>query len=168
MASELSQQESTPRSGLVTRDYAVVLASVIPGEPVILGEIVSGDERGRQLGFPTANQVLSAHERKLRDGVYAGLFSADNVFDHPVAVSVGRRPTFYARGVRLVESYLLDFSGDLYGQEASVRLVEFLRPQRRFDDIEALLRQVRSDVERTDAVISGLGSQARPAPATLA
>jgi riboflavin kinase/FMN adenylyltransferase len=132
----------------LTPGYAVVVGSVIRGE------VVSGDARGRQLGFPTANQVLSPDEPQPRDGVYAGLFSAGDVFDHPAAVSIGRRPTFYTSGVRLVESFLLDFSGDLYGEEASVRLVEFLRPQHRFDDVEALLRQLRKDVRRTDRIIS--------------
>jgi riboflavin kinase / FMN adenylyltransferase len=147
-------------SQIAPSGYAVVLGSVI------LGEIVPGDQRGRQLGFPTANQVLPPGETRLRDGVYAGLFTAGDLFDHPAAVSVGRRPTFYTGGTRLVESFVLDFSGDLYGAEASVRLVELLRPQRRFDDADALRRQMREDVERTDAVISRL--RARSAPATPA
>jgi riboflavin kinase/FMN adenylyltransferase len=139
---------TTTLAPTLTPGYAVVVGSVIRGE------VVSGDARGRELGFPTANQVLSPDEPQPRDGVYAGLFSAGDVFDHPAAVSIGRRPTFYTSGVRLVESFLLDFSGDLYGEEASVRLVEFLRPQHRFDHVEALLRQLRKDVRRTDRIIS--------------
>jgi riboflavin kinase/FMN adenylyltransferase len=106
--------------------------------------------------------VLSPRERRVRDGVYVGLFSGGEAAGHPAAVSVGRRPTFYASGVRLVESFLLDFSGDLYDMAIAVRLVEFIRPQHRFEDIGALQRQLAKDVRRTRAVTSGLDDRDGP------
>ena len=120
---------------------------------VVSGIVAQGDQRGRQIGFPTANLALAPDDLRVRDGVYAGTFTADGVFDHPAAVSVGRRPTIYVDGVRLLEAHLMDFSGDLYGQFASVRLVRFLRPQHRFDDLPSLIRQLERDVAKTRSIL---------------
>lgn len=120
---------------------------------LLTGVVVPGDQRGRQIGFPTANLVIAPGDPGVDDGVYAGTFTAGEIIAHPAAVSIGRRPTIYERGVRLVEAHLLDFSGDLYGQVASIRLFEFLRPQHRFNDIPSLIRQLRKDVARTRVVL---------------
>ena len=124
-----------------------VQVALVSAESVI-GVIVPGDKRGRQLGFPTANIALAADYPSVRDGVYSGLYSGGDVRDRPSAVSIGRRPTFYAEGTRLLEAHLLDFSGDLYGQLATVRLVRFLRPQRSFQGLPDLRAQLSRDVER--------------------
>jgi hypothetical protein len=114
----------------------------------IAGPVVRGDQRGRELGFPTANLV--AGPGAVRDGVWAGIVMLGDGSAHVATVSVGRRVTFYGRdGIRLVEAHLLDFSGDLYGQRAEVRLHAKLRRQRRFPDADALIAQMRQDVADT-------------------
>ena len=120
---------------------------------VIEGFVEHGDERGRQLGFPTAN--LHDVSAVRLDGVYAATFQIDPAGSGPryvAAVSVGRRPTYYGRhGVRLLEAHLLDFHGDLYGRWVRVELRIRLRPQHRFTDTPTLVRQLRLDVEATRA-----------------
>jgi riboflavin kinase/FMN adenylyltransferase len=113
------------------------------GVPYMLeGEVVSGDRRGRELGFPTANLVPDERLVTPGDGVYAAFANG-----HPAAVNVGTRPTFDSdRGV-LIETYLIDFSGDLYGQNLRVAFVERLRPELAFDDVDALVEQMHADVE---------------------
>jgi hypothetical protein len=120
---------------------------------VIEGFVEHGDERGRQLGFPTAN--LHDVSAVRLDGVYAATFQIDPAGSGPryvAAVSVGRRPTYYGRhGVRLLEAHLLDFHGDLYDRWVRVELRIRLRPQHRFTDTPTLVRQLRLDVEATRA-----------------
>jgi riboflavin kinase / FMN adenylyltransferase len=113
------------------------------GAPVMLeGEVVTGDQRGRELGFPTANLVPDDRFVIPGHGVYAAFANG-----HPAAVNVGVRPTFETgRGV-LVESYLIDFEADLYGQNLRVAFIERLRGERRFGDVESLIAQMRTDVE---------------------
>lgn len=106
------------------------------------GEVVSGDQRGRTLGFPTANQVPDDSLVIPGHGVYAAF--ADGA---PAAVNVGIRPTFETgRGV-LIETHLIDRDEDLYGKTLRVAFVERLRGEKRYDDVEALVAQMRRDVE---------------------
>lgn len=113
------------------------------GAPFMVeGEVVSGDQRGRELGFPTANIVPDDRLAIPGHGVYAAF--ANGV---PAAVSVGVRPTFESgRGV-LIETYLIDQEVDLYGSVLRVAFVERLRGERRFASIEELIAQMRIDVE---------------------
>jgi riboflavin kinase/FMN adenylyltransferase len=113
------------------------------GAPFMVeGEVVSGDQRGRELGFPTANIVPDDRLAIPGHGVYAAF--ANGV---PAAVNVGVRPTFETgRGV-LIETYLIDFEGDLYGTELRVAFVERLRGEKRFASVEELIAQMRIDVE---------------------
>lgn len=113
------------------------------GAPFMIeGEVVSGDQRGRELGFPTANIVPDDRLAIPGHGVYAAF--ANGV---PAAVNVGVRPTFESgRGV-LIETYLIDFEGDLYGTELRVAFVERLRGEKRFASVEELIAQMRIDVE---------------------
>ncbi|MFI7503173.1 riboflavin kinase [Streptomyces sp. NPDC049687] len=112
---------------------------------LIQGPVEHGDRRGRELGFPTANLVLG--DGSASDGVWAGLVQLPEGDTYGAAVSVGRRATFYGRdGVRLLEAHLLDFSGDLYGQWLRVGLCHRIRPQRRFSDGEALVKQMHQDI----------------------
>jgi riboflavin kinase/FMN adenylyltransferase len=113
------------------------------GAPFMVeGEVVSGDQRGRELGFPTANLVPDDRLAIPGHGVYAAF--ANGV---PAAVNVGVRPTFESgRGV-LIETYLIDFEGDLYGSELRVAFVERLRGEKRFASVEELIAQMRIDVE---------------------
>ena len=89
------------------------------------------------------------------DGIYAGCYRRPDGSSHPAAISVGRRPTFYERRRTLVEAYLLDFDGDLYGEEARVSFVARLRPERRFESVEALVAQMHADVARGPAGVLG-------------
>lgn len=116
---------------------------------VVSGIVEQGDQRGRLLGFPTANLPLTVDDLLVGDGVYAGFAHLEDGSCVGTAVSVGRRPTFYAdRGMSLLEAHLLDFSGDLYGQQMTVELVARLRDQVRFDGPEALRRQLETDIQR--------------------
>lgn len=116
------------------------------------GEVIRGDQRGRDLGFPTANQRLEGVLRP-RFGVYA---SVVDVLDGPHrgrhlgATSIGERPTFGINAPNC-ETFLLDFSGDLYGARISVGLVAFLRPELKFDGMDALIEQMDRDVAEARA-----------------
>lgn len=111
------------------------------------GPVVMGDGRGRDLGFPTANIHLGDEVAIPADGVYAGEYVFPDGTTKAAAVSVGTRPTFYAQGRTLVEAYVLDHEGPLYGQRAQLRFVDRVRGQERFDDVEALIRQMGDDVD---------------------
>ena len=118
------------------------------GAPFMLeGEVVSGDRRGRELGFPTANVVPDDSLVVPGHGVYAAFANG-----HPAAVNVGVRPTFETGRGLLIESYLIDFDGDLYGQNLRVAFVERLRGEKRFPSVEGLVEAMNRDVERAREV----------------
>ena len=115
----------------------------------IEGPVVGGEQRGRVLGYPTANMELSGlHIPKL--GVYAVLI---DILDGPYkgsfkgAASIGVRPMFGKNNPNL-ETYIFDFSGDIYGAQVSIALVEYLRPELSFDSVETLVEQMASDCEK--------------------
>jgi riboflavin kinase/FMN adenylyltransferase len=121
------------------------------GAPFMVeGTVVHGDQRGRELGFPTANIVPDDRLVIPGYGVYAAF--ADGV---PAAVNVGVRPTFETgRGV-LIETYLIDRDEDLYDKVLRVAFVERLRGEKRYDDVEALVAQMKVDVEDARRVCAG-------------
>lgn len=127
-------------------------------ERVFLDGIVEhGDERGRTLGFATLNLGIDPGDLTTPDGVFAGYVRLEDGSVHRTAISVGRRPTFYeARGLRLLEAHVLDFSGDIYGQHITVEIVAALRDQVRFDGVDALVAQLRRDVVRCGEVLSAI------------
>jgi riboflavin kinase / FMN adenylyltransferase len=112
----------------------------------IAGTVEHGDHRGRTLGFPTANVRMGAEHAAIADGVYAATVRLDDGVVCLAAVSIGRRPTFYAEGTRLCEAHLLDFDGDLYDRPVEVELRWFVRRQVRFDGLDALVAQLQADV----------------------
>jgi riboflavin kinase/FMN adenylyltransferase len=113
------------------------------------GEVVQGDQRGRTLGFPTANIVPDEALVCPGHGVYAAY--ADGA---PAAVSVGVRPTFgTGRGV-LIEAYLIDRDVDLYGRRLRIQFLRRLRGERRFDTAHSLIAQMEEDVERTRSLLA--------------
>ncbi|HEY5816514.1 MAG TPA: bifunctional riboflavin kinase/FAD synthetase [Solirubrobacterales bacterium] len=122
------------------------------GAPFMVeGTVVEGDQRGRELGFPTANIVPDDHLAYPGHGVFAAF--ADGV---PAAVNVGVRPTFDSgRGV-LIETYLIDRSEDLYGRTLRVAFVERLRGEKRFASVEELIAQMRIDVEDAKRVCASV------------
>jgi riboflavin kinase/FMN adenylyltransferase len=115
----------------------------------VRGEVVRGDQRGRRLGFPTANLIPDEALVCPGHGVYAA--RADGA---PAAVNVGVRPTFGTGRSVLIEAYLLDQDVDLYGRELTVEFLERLRGERRFDSAEALIEQMHEDVRRSRAVLN--------------
>ncbi|SHF10967.1 FMN adenylyltransferase /riboflavin kinase [Ruegeria intermedia] len=121
----------------------------------IEGEVIGGEQRGRELGFPTANMSIEGiHPPKF--GVYAVLV---DVLDGPHAgsyhgaASVGVRPMFHGE-VPNIETFLFDFSGDLYGATLSVGLVEFLRPEMTFDGLDALIAQMTEDCDSARKILA--------------
>ncbi|MFI5928943.1 bifunctional riboflavin kinase/FAD synthetase [Micromonospora sp. NPDC051543] len=113
------------------------------------GVVVRGDQRGRVLGFPTANLLCHRYASVPADGVYAArMIRRGQPEPLMAAVSVGTNPTFSGRE-RRVEAYALDFSGDLYGERLALDFVTHLRGQVRYDSIEPLIAQIEQDVERT-------------------
>jgi len=108
--------------------------------------VVVGDQRGRKLGFPTANVRVGA-DVQLADGVYAGEVELPDGTRQRAAISVGRRPHYYEAGERLVEAFLLDFDGDLYGETIRVVIGQLVREQRSFGTEDELVEQIASDVK---------------------
>ncbi len=136
------------RELLVDGDVETAAAVLGRGHRVT-GEVVHGDHRGRQLGYPTANLSQSALGLVPQDGVYAGwlVVPAGGGQRLPAAISVGTNPTFDGQE-RRVEAYVLDRDDlDLYGQVVAVEFAQRLRPTVRFDGVDALLIQMRLDVE---------------------
>lgn len=124
------------------------------GEPYqVRGEVVHGDKRGRTLGFPTANLVPDPRYVTPGHGVYAcratiGAEGPDAELSVIAAVNVGVRPQFVTGRGELIEAYLLDFSGDIYGRQLRIDFLERLRGERRFDSVDALVEQMHADVDR--------------------
>jgi riboflavin kinase/FMN adenylyltransferase len=113
------------------------------------GEVVVGDRRGRELGMPTANIVPDDALAHTGHGVYAAW-----AHGHPAAVNVGVRPTFETGRGLLVEAYLLDFDGDLYGQTLRIAFLERLRGEKRFESVDDLVAQMHRDVEQARQITS--------------
>jgi riboflavin kinase/FMN adenylyltransferase len=121
-------------------------------EPAVRGVVVHGEQRGRELGFPTANLAPDSEGYVPADGVYAArVLVGETVW--PAAVSVGHNPTFEGVPEKQVEAHLLDVSIDLYGQEITVMFVDWVRGNVAFDGIEALIEHIRADVVRTREVL---------------
>jgi riboflavin kinase/FMN adenylyltransferase len=115
---------------------------------VIQGVVEHGDERGRTLGFPTAN--IQLFDDQIEDGVWGALIRIDSGKRCIAAVSIGRRRTFYPHdGSKLLEAHLLDFNEDLYGRGLSIVPAVKLRDQHTFSSIHALTEQLRHDVAAT-------------------
>jgi riboflavin kinase / FMN adenylyltransferase len=119
------------------------------------GVVVRGDQRGREIGFPTANLMTHRYAAVPADGVYAAwlIRGGEHAGRHMASVSIGTNPTFSGRE-RRVEAYVLDFAGDLYGERVSLDFVAHLREQRVYDGIEPLVAQIRRDVEETRELLS--------------
>jgi riboflavin kinase/FMN adenylyltransferase len=129
--------------GLVAAGDVGHAAAFLGGPFLLEGEVVAGDRRGRELGFPTANIVPDDHLAVPGHGVYAAW-----AHGHPAAVNVGVRPTFDTGRGLLVEAYLINFEGDLYGETLRIAFAERLRGEKRFESVEELVAQMQRDVER--------------------
>ncbi|MDF2732593.1 MAG: ribF [Desertimonas sp.] len=134
----------------------VELAAKLLGRPFeARGVVVAGDKRGRLLGFPTANVEVPTRVCVPADGVYAGWYERPDGIAHPCAINLGRRPTFYEHADHsLLEAHLIDFDGDLYWERARVRFTNFLRSERKFAGIDALVAQLKLDVEHARQLLT--------------
>ncbi len=120
------------------------------------GRVVTGDGRGRQLGFPTANLRLHEERQLPGDGIYAVLASlSDEDVPRPAAMSIGMRPTFDGQ-IRTLEVHLLDWSGEIVGRDLRVEFVAWLRPELRFESAEALRVAMDRDVVETRRLLAGM------------
>jgi riboflavin kinase/FMN adenylyltransferase len=120
----------------------------------VRGVVNKGDQRGRTIGFPTANVSVPAGMCLPSDGVYAGLYRTPDGTEYATAINLGRRPTFYESAQSsLLEAYLMDFSGDLYGQDAAVQFLAFLRSERQFGGLDELKAQLQTDIEHARAAV---------------
>jgi len=123
--------DSGTATKLLSRDYAIE------------GVVQNGDARGRELGYPTANLVLGDYQRP-KYGIYAVRATLDDGSEHPGVANLGVRPTFDPPQ-ELLETHLLDFSGDLYGRQMEVALHAFIRSELKFESIDALVEEMRKD-----------------------
>ena len=116
---------------MLSRDYAIE------------GTVQKGDQRGRELGYPTANLTLGDYQRP-KYGIYAVRVTLDDGSEHPGVASLGVRPTFEPPQ-ELLEAHLFDFDGDLYDRKIEVALHAYIREEKRFDAIEPLIAHMRED-----------------------
>ncbi|HET6878068.1 MAG TPA: bifunctional riboflavin kinase/FAD synthetase [Jatrophihabitans sp.] len=163
----LLQEGDTPLSATYVRSCVkagdMETAAVVLGRPHrVDGVVERGDRRGRELGYPTANLRTDDWAAVPADGVYAGrvvrLDEWGRTADAPplgtAAISVGTNPTFEVRK-RRVEAFVLDFDGDLYGDNIGVEFAHRLRGMDKFDTVEALIRQMDRDVAQTRELMAG-------------
>ena len=129
-------------------------AAALLGRPYFVdGTIVEGKRRGRELGFPTAN-LDTRNELVPPNGVYATIMTIDGVV-HGGVTNIGMRPTF-GETAPTIETHVLDFSGDLYGQTVRLAFVQRLRDERRFEDVDALKAQIDADKRRAERLFTRL------------
>jgi riboflavin kinase / FMN adenylyltransferase len=132
------------------------------------GAVQTGDRRGRQIGFPTANVDPGEYVMPAL-GVYAvwvGIVEGDATDWRQGVVNVGRRPTFAGEGIT-VEAHIFDFDGDLYGRTLRVAFVGFLRPEMKFDGIDAIRAQIEKDCAAASAMLEADAVNAPPSPPQL-
>jgi riboflavin kinase / FMN adenylyltransferase len=150
---------------LLSDEGAVEAAAGLLGRPYqVWGEIVQGAQRGRTLGFPTANLALPDDRLVPAHGVYACWAWRDDgaaLTGHPAVVNIGVRPSF-DNGQPSVEAYLLDYDGDLYGETVGLSFIRRLRGEQRFGDIAALVAQIRADADAARQVLADPPTQADP------
>jgi len=123
------------------------------GRPFILtGPVVSGFQRGRDMGFPTANIAVPLNAALPKDGIYATRAIVEGG-SYLSATSIGVRPTFGPGGERTVEVYILDFRGDLYGKTIKIEMIKRMRDELRFNSVQELIAQIEKDVAQVRAIL---------------
>jgi riboflavin kinase/FMN adenylyltransferase len=134
----------------------VAAAANLLGRPhEVRGAVGSGAQRGRALGYPTANVIVPGEILLPADGIYAGWYRRHGGSRHPAAISLGRRPTFHPdASTSVLEAHLLDFTGDLYGERAEVSFVARLRPEERFESVPELVAPLADEVAATRAALA--------------
>ncbi|WP_284776984.1 bifunctional riboflavin kinase/FAD synthetase [Agrobacterium sp. lyk4-40-TYG-31] len=139
----LSQGDVAGAAGLLGYRYTVE------------AEVISGQKLGRTLGYPTANMALPP-ETELKPGIYAVRFRRADGSLYDGVASFGYRPTVTDNGAALLETFLFDFSGDLYGEICSVSFFGHLRDELKFDGLEPLVAQIKRDEEEARVLLSGV------------
>jgi riboflavin kinase/FMN adenylyltransferase len=153
-----SAAESTRRASstwireLLAEGDVAEAATVLGHIPSVRGVVVKGAQRGRELGFPTANLSPGMEGFIPRDGVYAAWFRVDGR-RYGSAVSIGNNPTFDGVPDKQVEAHLLDEDIDLYGKTVEVAFVEYIRGQVKYSTIEALIEQISDDEEKVRVIL---------------
>jgi len=146
---------SSSRIRSLLREGEVAEANRLLGTPYVFSaEVARGDQRGRELGYPTANLVPTAGYCTPGHGVYAGRAELAGGETKPAAINVGTRPMFESVLGELIEAYLLDFDGDLYGQQLRVEFLERLRGEAVFGSVDDLKQQMAADVEASRKLAS--------------
>jgi riboflavin kinase/FMN adenylyltransferase len=148
---EIAISSSKIRKALENSD--ILLANRLLGHPFsFAGKVVEGNKIGRTIGFPTANiEIADPHKLVLPEGIYASVISLPQAKNDPTtrkvrgALYIGNRPTLSPDGKRVIEVNLLDFSGDLYGQNLTVEVMDFIRPDKKLDSLDALSIQIAAD-----------------------
>lgn len=127
------------------------------------GPVVDGDHRGRTIGFATANVQVPGYICLPADGVYAGVYTRPDGSRWACAINLGRRPTFYEHSdSSLLEAHLIDASVHLYGEAARVQFTHFLRSERKFNGPDALIAQVKLDIDHARELVRSLPPGVRP------
>lgn len=146
--------------GLVAAGEVQVAARLLGSRFQLEKEVVSGDKRGRELGFPTANLIPDDALVLPGHGVYAcRVRGPEPLAGAMAAVNIGVRPMFVTGRGELIEAYLLDFEGDLYGQHLRLEFVARLRGERRFPSVGELIEQMDRDVQRTREIAAEAGAR---------
>ncbi|CAD7056352.1 riboflavin biosynthesis protein RibF [Pseudorhizobium halotolerans] len=140
---------------LLAGGEVVAAAGLLGYRYTVEAEIIGGEKLGRTLGYPTANTALPP-ETELKSGIYAVRLRTADGRMHDGVASYGRRPTVTENGAPLLETYLFDFTGDLYGQTCSVSFFGHLRDEVKFDGLEPLVEQMKRDEEEARALLSGV------------
>lgn len=141
---------STQIRALVASGDVEKAARMLGGPFIVEGEVSHGDKRGRTLGYPTANLIPDEAYVHPGHGVYAAW-----AHGHCAAVNVGVRPQFQTGRGLLIEAYLIDFEGDLYGETLRVAFTKRLRGEKRFESVDALVEQMGRDVEEARQISGG-------------
>jgi len=137
--SSISQGDVAGSAKMLGRKYSVT------------SEVITGDQRGREMGFPTANLKMDYQTLLPNDGIYATWAVIDGV-RYPSATSIGIRPTFNLTE-RLVEAHLIDFNQDIYGKQLGVEFVSKLRDQEKFSGMDELIEKMNQDVADSRAIL---------------
>jgi len=129
------------------------------GRPFSLhGEVTGGDHRGTGMGFPTANIIPGSRQALPPDGVYVTWAHVGHK-RYPSVTNIGLRPTFGNNNQRTIEVFILDYDHDIYGKPLRIELIERLRGEQRFDNSEALKKQIEEDVQRGREILGAAGSK---------
>lgn len=140
---------------LLARGEVVEAAGSLGYRFTVEAPVIGGEKLGRTLGFPTANMQLPP-ETELKSGIYAVRFRRQDGSLYDGVASYGRRPTVTENGAPLLETFVFDFSGDLYGEICSVSFFGHLRDELKFDGLEPMVEQIKRDAEEARALLSGV------------